>query len=213
MTIAINNTYIHGSSGGGLAKVVGVFSTRTLPQRVADIGSTVATLEVHTAEPIDSSLSVPSTITIKMMPGSKLTLRNAGTIVDFNGPVICEHRDHFAIGTGTELIFNHRFDAPPDLQFTCAGTGIVSFGRSKTELISALAGTGWTVSGLGATHTTGTTALTATATVVGGTRYICRYDITGGDSYVNTVRMSAGSVYDGTMTNDGKNYCNRSAYA
>jgi hypothetical protein len=184
MTISANNRYIHGSSGlGGVAKYFGLLSTRTLAQRVSDIGSTVATLEVYNSETISTSLEVPSTLTVVMKPGAELTV-TAG-ILNFEGAVYCEGQSpHFNVSAGAEVIFNGVFQAGPVQVFEGAGT--VSFGRDKTELVSYTDDTGWTLGtdwSYAASkfhHTAGAaSSLSHAATIVSGNFYELRFTMSG----------------------------------
>jgi hypothetical protein len=173
------NEYAHGTIGG-LKKYFGTLSSRTLAQRVSDIGATNATLEVTAQETISASLEIPANITVIMKPGSVLTLSGDGTIVNFEGPVICQGVDHFSAGAGTEFIFNQRFDAPRDRMFVDLN-GMYSFGRHKTELISQTVnnwtGTNWSWNSGVLTHTPGdTTSATHSGTVTAYAWYDVRYD-------------------------------------
>ena len=134
--MAISNVakHYHGSSGvGGALRLLFSSSTKTLPERVAAIGATKSIIEIYGTETIASSLEIPSTITIFMKPGSKLTV-NAG-ILNFEGSVYCEGQDaKFSVAAGAEVIFNGLFEAP--LAQVFEGAGLVSFGRHKTELVT-----------------------------------------------------------------------------
>jgi hypothetical protein len=122
MTIAAHNKYVHGSSGlGGLAKFFGVFSTRTLAQRVSDMGATVATLEIYNQETISADLEIPDNITVVMKPGSLLTISGTGTSLHIAN-CICEGiGPFFSIGATCTVTFGKHFEAGKVSIFTGAG--------------------------------------------------------------------------------------------